>query len=104
MRTFDHLGLTTSRRQSGERYVERTRVWVTDPAAHPYRVEWLRYEPESTVPALIRDNPHLAFRVDSIAREREGLETLIEPFPSVAGHVVGFFRADDGVILELMEY
>lgn len=104
MRVFDHIGLTTAQRQPAERFVARTRVWVTDPGQHPYRVEWLRYEPDSDVPPLIRSSPHLAFRVDSIARERGGLKTLIEPFPSVAGHVVGFFQTDDGVILELMEY
>ena len=104
MRTFDHLGLTTTTRQAGERYVAATRVFVTDPAQHPYRVEYLRYEAESSVPSRIRENPHLAFCVDSIERERAGLRTLIEPFPSVAGHVVGFFETDDGLILELMEY
>ena len=104
MRTFDHLGLTSTQCRPGERFVSKTRVWVTDPGQHPCRVEWLRYEPESTVPSEIRDNPHLAFHVDSIERESAGLEVLIEPFASVAGHVVGFFRTDDGVIVELMEY
>lgn len=104
MRTFDHIGLKTLQKQPGERFVEKTKVWVTDPHTHPFHVEWLRYEADSTVSEYMQTNPHIAFHVDSIAKEREGLETLIEPFSSVAGHVVGFFRSDDGVIVELMEY
>lgn len=104
MRTFDHIGLTTTQQQPGERFVQKTRVWVTDPHVHPYHVEWLRYEPDSTVSAFMQQNPHVAFHVDSIARESDGLEVLIAPFASVAGHVVGFFKTSDNLIIELMEY
>ncbi len=104
MKTFDHVGLTTTQQQPGERYVQKTKVWVTDPAVHPFRVEWLRYEADSPVSAFMQENPHVAYHVDSIAKESEGLEVLIEPFASVAGHVVGFFRTSDNVVIELMEY
>ena len=104
MREFDHVGLTTMQKQPGERFVQKTRVWVTDPHKHPFRVEWLRYEPDSPAPPFIQQNPHVAYHVDSIAKESEGLEVLIAPFPSVAGHVVGFFRTSDNIIVEMMEY
>lgn len=104
MRIFDHIGLTATDPQPNERYVQKTKVWVTDPAQHPCRVEWLRYESDSTVPLFMQQNPHIAFHVDSIEKERVGMATLLEPFSSVAGHVVGFFQTSDGVIVELMEY
>lgn len=104
MRTFDHVGLATEIPQPHERLVERTHVWVTDPQAHPFRVEWLRYLPESDVPDRLRQSPHVAFRVDSIERESAGLAVLLPPFASVAGHRVGFFETPDGAVVELMEY
>ena len=104
MKEFDHVGLTTTEKQPGERFVKKTRVWVTDPHEHPFRVEWLRYEPDSTVSSFMQENPHVAYHVDSIEEESKGMEVLIEPFASVAGHVVGFFKTSDGVIVELMEY
>lgn len=104
MRTFDHVGLATEIPQPDERLVERTHVWVTDPQQHPFRVEWLRYLPESAVPDRLRQSPHVAFRVDSIERESEGLAVLLPPFASVAGHRVGFFETPDGAVVELMEY
>ena len=68
MRTFDHIGLPTSVVQPNERFVARTRVYVTDPHTHPYRVEWLRYEPDSPAPPFMQQNPHVAYHVDSIAK------------------------------------
>ena len=104
MKEFDHVGMTTTEQQPGERFVAKTRVWVTDPHLHPFRVEWLRYEPDSTVSVFMQKHPHVAYHVDSIEKESKGMEVLIEPFASVAGHVVGFFKTSDGVIVELMEY
>lgn len=104
MKEFDHVGMTTTEKQPGERFVEKTRVWVTDPHLHPFRVEWLRYEPDSTVCEFMQTHSHVAYHVDSIEKESQGLEVLIAPFASVAGHVVGFFKTSDDVIVELMEY
>ena len=104
MRTFDHVGLATEIPQPDERLVERTHVWVTDPQQHPFRVEWLRYLPESDVPDRLRQSPHVAFRVDSIEWESAGLAVLLPPFASVAGYRVGFFETPDGAVVELMEY
>ena len=38
MRQFHHIGLPTDTSQPGEVYVEDTKVWVTDPRNHPYKV------------------------------------------------------------------
>ena len=43
MRQFHHMGLPTDDRQAKEVWVEATRVWVTAPEDHPYKVEFLRY-------------------------------------------------------------
>ncbi len=104
MRVFDHIGIATLAPQPNERYVQKTKVWVTDPHQHPFRVEWLRYEPDSPVPDVLKNATHVAWRVDDIQKEAEGLEVLIPPFASVAGHVVGFFRTAEGIIVEMMEY
>ena len=104
MKRFDHVGFATQVPMPGERFVAKTRVWVTDPALHPFRVEWLRYGEDSLVPEAVRSRPHVAFHVDDIAAESQGLAVLIPPFASVAGHVVGFFETQDGAVVELMEY
>lgn len=104
MKQFDHVGFPTEAPMPGERFVAKTKVWVTDPALHPFRVEWLRYTDESDVPATVRARPHIAYRVSDIAAEAQGLAVLIPPFASVAGHVVGFYETPDGAVVELMSY
>ena len=36
MREFDHVGVITDDKQTEEMYVPATKVWVTNPATHPY--------------------------------------------------------------------
>ena len=103
---FDHVGIITNEPKPGEVFVEATRVWVTDVADHPYRVEWLRFEPDSPVTGPVREIPHVAFRVDSedaIREAAKGLNVLLEPFD--AGFAVaGFYQTDDGAVIEFITY
>ena len=102
MREFDHIGLTTTERQSGEMYVESTKVWVTDPTQSPQMVEYLRYEPDSPVTGPLRELPHVAFRVDNLDAEIEGEEIILGPFnPTEDLRVAFIFK--DGVVYEFMQ-
>jgi len=100
---FDHIGIITTEKKSDETFVPATRVWITDFQKHPFRVEWLRYEPDSPVTGPVRQMPHLAFRVQSIAEAAKGLKVLLEPF-DVGFAVVAFYQTDDGAVVEFMEY
>lgn len=104
MKVFDHVGVPTNKKQKGERFVAKTKVFVTDPKKHPFKVEFLRYAEDSSVTGDLRNSMHIAYRVDSIDKESAGLEVMIEPFYSVAGHFVGFFKTADSIVIELMEY
>jgi hypothetical protein len=100
---FDHVGLITTEKKAGERYVPATKVWVTDFQSHPFRVEWLRYEPDSPVQGPVRTMPHVAYRVASIAEAAHGMKVLLEPFDAGIAKV-GFYETDDGAVIEFMEY
>ena len=103
MREFHHVGLPTDEQQAGETYVPDTKVCVTDPLEHPYRVEYLRYEPDSPVTGPLRDQPHLSFRTDNLAAEIEGQEVILEPFQPMEGLQVAFIL-QDGAVFEFMEW
>ena len=100
---FDHVGIVTTHKQAGETFVPATRVWITDFQKHPYRVEWLRYEPDSPVTGPVREMPHVAYRVDDIEAAAQGLKTLLEPFDAGMA-VVGFYQTADGAVVEFMKY
>ena len=97
----------TEQKKDGESFVESTRVWVTNPRASPFNVEWLRFEPDTTVTGLLRFEPHVAYRVDDLAEALEGHSVLTEPFdPTGSGSDflrVAFVEVD-GAVVELMQY
>jgi len=103
---FDHVGVVTERRQPGESWVESTRVWVTSPRAHPYNVEFLRFEPDSPVEGPLRTQPHIAYRVADVRAALEPHEILAEPFhpaPDPDFLTVGFALVE-GAVVEFMQY
>ncbi len=103
---FEHIGLITTEPKPGESFVAATRVWRTDFLLHPYRVEWLRFEPDSPVTGPLHDQPHVGFRVESVEQITEmsrGMKVLLEPFD--AGFAVaGFYQTQDGANIELVWY
>ena len=99
---FSHIGIVTTEKKPEERFVEATRVWVTDFKNHPFHVEWLRFEPDSPVRGPIRDMPHVAYEVDSIKEASKGMKELLAPFDAGIA-VVGFYESDDAAVVEFME-
>ena len=103
MREFHHIGLPTDTKQPEEVYVPETKVWVTDPSKHPYRVEYLRFEPDSPVTGPVRDLPHIAFKVDDLEREIQGENVILGPFQPTEGLRVVFILKD-GAVFEFMQF
>ncbi len=103
MRQFHHTGVITNQRQPGEVYVEQTKVWVTNPDNHPYRIEFLRFEPDSPVKGPVRDRCHTAYTVDDLDKAIEGHTVLLGPFEALDGLRVVFVE-QDGAVVEFMEF
>ena len=82
-------------------------MWVTSPRASAFNVEWLRFEPDSPVTGPLREQPHVAYRVDDVARALEGRSVLAEPFDPT-GRGDDFLRVAfvevDGAVVEFMQY
>lgn len=103
MRQFHHIGLPTEETQPDEVYVPETKVWVTSPDAHPYRVEYLRFEADSPVTGPLREMAHVAFKVDDLDEALRGEEIVLEPFRPMEGLTVAFIMKD-GAVVELMHF
>ncbi len=101
--TFHHIGLPTDEPQPNETYVAETKVWVTDPADHPYRVEFLRFEEDSPITGPLRDMSHVAYLVDDMNTALKGKDMLQEPFSPLPGLTVSFFK-ENGAIIEYMTF
>ena len=101
---FDHVGVVTSEKKPGERWVEATRVWVTSPRDHPYNIEFLRFESDSPVTGPIRTGPHVAYRVTNVERAIQGHQVLLAPFDVGNGFMTVAFVVVDGAVVEFMQY
>jgi hypothetical protein len=82
-------------------------VWVTNPRAGGWNIEWLRFEPDSPIEGLLRTEPHLAYRVDDLNAALAGQKVLADPFDPT-GRGDDFLRVAfievEGAVVELMQY
>jgi hypothetical protein len=103
MRKYHHLGIPTDIERDGETYLEEYKVYVSGYETSPYGVEWMRFEPDSPLPDLVKTIPHVAFEVENLTAEIEGKEILIEPNSPSEGVTVAFI-IDNGVTVEFIQF
>ena len=101
MRELHHIGIPTEKEQAGENYLEGAKLFVTDPLKSPNLIEWLRFEPGSPMPELLKTMAHIAYKVDDIEAEMAGRDVLLEPFEPAKGVTVAFV-IEEGAPIELM--
>ncbi len=100
---YHHVGIPTTEAREGERYLPEFGMWVSGYETSPYRVEWMRFEPESPLPELVRTVAHVAFEVDDLDEAVRGKDVLIAPNSPSEGVRVAFIVAD-GAPIELLEH
>ena len=100
--TFHHFGVPVDATQENEIYIEGAKVYITDAEAHPFRVEYLRFEPGSPMHPDVQTKPHAAFMVDSLEETLKGRNVIIEPFDATETLRCAFIN-DNGAVIELME-
>ena len=103
---FDHVGIPSDERRPDENLVEKTRVWVTNPREHPHRIEYLRFEPDSPVPPIVRELPHVAWRVPpgTLREWTSRYRVVLEPWESQPGFAWVSFVEVGGGLVEFMEF
>ena len=99
---FDHVGVPASERRDGMRLLESRGVWLTSPGDHPFRIEWLFYEPGSPEVELIRTVAHVAYRVEKLEEAMEGYRVIAEPF-DVFGEARASFIEAGGAPVEFVQ-
>ena len=103
MRRYHHVGIPTDVPRAGEVYLERYGFHCTDHESNPYGIQWMRYDPDSPLPDVVKSLPHVAFEVDDLDAELSGREILIEPNSPSDGVLVAFV-VEQGLPVELMQF
>jgi len=100
---YHHIGIPTDVPRPGERYLERFKMYVSGFETSACGIQWMRFEPDSPVHALIRSVPHVAFEVDDLQAAIERKEILTPPNSPSAGVTVAIIL-DSGGPVELLEF
>jgi hypothetical protein len=100
---FHHIGIPTQERRPGEHYLERIKVWASGFGSSEFGVEWLRFEPDSPIPALIQTVPHLAFEVDDLDDALKDRKVIFGPFVPFDGVRCAMVE-ENGAPVEMMQF
>ena len=100
---YHHIGVPTTVERQGEVYLERFKMYASGFETSPFGVEWIRFEPDSPLPALVKTVPHVAFVVDDLEAALSGREILIEPNRPSEGVTVAFI-VHDGAPVEFLQF
>jgi len=99
---YHHIGIPTDVERPDEKYLEEYKVYVSGFETSPFGVEWMRFEPDSPLPEIVKTVPHVAFEVDDLEAAIAGHEILIAPNSPSAGVRVAFIL-HDGAPIEFLE-
>jgi hypothetical protein len=100
---FHHIGIPTTARQPNEIHLAPSKLFITDATQSEHRIEWLRFEPGCTMPALLQTVAHVAYTVDNLAEALAGRNVIVPPFAPMAGLCVAFIE-DQGAPVEYLEF
>ena len=103
MRELHHVGIPTTNHHEQETYLPDAKLYITDAESSVNRIEWLRFEPDSPTPELLKTTAHIAYRVDDLPAEMQGRDVLVEPFSPMEGLTVAFV-IEEGAPIELMHF
>jgi catechol 2,3-dioxygenase-like lactoylglutathione lyase family enzyme len=100
---FHHFGIPTSAPVPGEYAVPHLGIHVAGFETSPYGAQWMRFDPGSSMPEIIRTVPHVAFVVPDLQEALKGKTLLGGPNSPSPGLTVAMI-VHDGVPIELMEF
>ena len=100
---FHHIGIPTTTKQPNEIYLAAAKLFITDATQQEHRIEWLRFEPNTTLPPLLQKTAHVAYTVDSLEAALAGKKVIVPPFAPMDGLRVAFIE-DAGAPIEYLEF
>jgi hypothetical protein len=102
MLKYHHLGIPTTVKKPGERYLPEYKVYVSGYEESDYKIEWMRYEPDCPLPDIVRSIPHIAFEVKNLREAIKGKKVIIAPNNPSEGVQVAFIE-ENGAPIEFIQ-
>ena len=100
---YHHIGIPTVRPLQPEDYSKKYKLHASGYLQSPYGVEWMKFDPDCSLPELVKAVPHVAFVVDDIQMAIAAKQILIEPNSPTQGVAVAFI-VDNGAPIEFFQF
>ena len=84
-------------------YVDKLKLYVTDPAAHEVKLQFVCAEVDSPLPKSVRMSNHLSIKVDEIYEAVKAFDSVEFAPVAISDKVKIAFAVKDDVLFELME-
>jgi len=98
-----HIGIPTDKPLPAQGYCQKYKLYASGYFQSPYRVEWMKFDPDCALPELVKTVPHVAFVVDDLEAAIAGKQILIEPNSPAEGVTVAFI-VDHGAPMEFPHF
>jgi hypothetical protein len=98
---YHHLGIPTDIVRPDERYSENFKMYTSDNEGE-FRIQFHRFEKNSPLHPIIKNNPHVALQVDNLEGAISGREILLGPYEPIEGYKVAIIN-DNGLPIEFIE-
>lgn len=99
---FHHIGVPTESPKPNERYSALYKMYTSDDVASPFRKQWHRYEPGSSLDKRLQTRPHIAFKVNSLEEAIKNKTCLLGPYEPLERFKVAVYE-EEGVLIEVIE-
>ena len=100
---FHHIGIPTTKKHPDEIYLAGVRLFITDATKSEHRIEWLRVEADSSLPAVLRTTAHVAYTVENLDEALAGQKVIAPPFAPFDGLRVAFVLEGEAPV-EFLEF
>jgi len=100
---FHHVGIPVAEKMVGMSYNEELKLYSTGYFESPYGIEWMYFDDDNSLPAIIKTIPHVAYTVDDLDAAIEGKTIILAPESPTEGVTVAFIM--DGInLIELLQF
>ena len=98
---FHHLGIPTKEIRPNEYYSDNFKMYTSDNEGG-FRIQFHRFEENSPLHPIIKNNPHVALQADNLIEEIQGREVLLGPYEPIPRYKVAIIN-DNGIPIEFIE-
>ena len=102
-KTFHHIGIPSTKAQPNEIHLADVKLFITDASQTEHKIEWVRCEPGSPMPELLKTTAHVAYTVDDLDAALIGKKVLMPPWSPMPGLKVAFIQEGDAPV-EYLEF